>query len=318
MKHFDAASTAAALGFGPLINAIRRMFVAGCEVPTRHSHSISYELTTLIMPAWQIGGYAGVKTVNVCSGNAVRGLPGLFSAYLLFDAVTGEPLAQIDGNEITSRRTAAASALAASYLAKSGARSLLTMGAGRVGRLLPDAYAEIRAIEEFLVWDLDPGAAQALVKKLRSDGRCASVVSDVGAAASRADIISCATLATEPLIFGSWLSPGSHLDLIGSFSPKMQEASSDCFRGADLWIDTPEALIKSGDLLRALESGAIVETDVRGTLKKLCADAVAAHSPGRRTVFKSVGTALEDLAAAILVYESNQLDASRGGSTVQG
>ena len=113
MKTFDASATRDALPFERLVPALERMFIDGCEVPPRQVHTIDAELTTLVMPAWQVGRYLGIKTVNVAAGNAARGLPGLHSTYLLYDATTGVPLAQIDGNEITSRRTAAASALAA-------------------------------------------------------------------------------------------------------------------------------------------------------------------------------------------------------------
>ena len=143
-----------------------------------------------------------------------------------------------------------------------------------------------------------------MVARLCNDGMSASVVTDLAEAASRADIVSCATLATEPLISGTWLSPGSHLDLIGSFTPMMREAGDDCFMGADVWVDTHEALLKSGCLLHAMASGALVESQVRGTLADLCTRSTMRHSPTGRTVFKSVGTALADLAAAILVYDS--------------
>ena len=280
------------------------MFITGCEVPTRSTHLIGSDVTMLVMPAWQVGRYAGVKIVNVAPGNAARGLPGLFSTYVLHDATTGEPLALIDGNVITSRRTAAASALAASLLADPAARTHLVIGAGRVGRLLPEAYRCVLPIEEFLVWDVDSRAAGELAATLRDAGHRASVVANLAEAARRADIVSCATLATSPLVFGGCLSPGSHLDLIGSFAPDMREASADCFAGANVWIDTPEALLKSGDLLEAVREGAFSPADVRGTLTELCEPSVHRHAPGTRTVFKSVGTALEDLAAAILVYEA--------------
>src|SRR6218665_1085505 len=159
MKHFDADTTRAALGFAPLIAALERMFLDGCEVPLRHNHAVGTDLTTLLMPAGQPGRYLGVKIVNIAPGNAARGLPGLFSTYQLFDAQTGVPLALIDGNESTARRTAAASALAASKLARPEARTLLVVGAGRVGRLLPAAYRAVRPIERVLVWTRQPAPA---------------------------------------------------------------------------------------------------------------------------------------------------------------
>lgn len=302
MKHFDAEASRRALEFPALIAALERLFIGGCEVPPRHVHTIGAELTTLIMPAWLPGRYLGIKTVNIAPGNAALGLPGLFSTYLLYDSRTGVPLAQIDGNEITARRTAAASALAAAKLARPDAATLLVLGAGRVARLLPAAYrAVLPSIERVLVWNRRGAATEALVAQWRAEGLPAEpvAVADLAAAVGRADIVSCATLATEPLVRGAWLRPGSHLDLIGSFTPAMREADAACFAGASLWVDTEEALGKSGDLI-----GVVGAADLRGTLAELCRGRGGRASAAERTVFKAVGTALEDLAAAMLVYES--------------
>jgi ornithine cyclodeaminase/alanine dehydrogenase-like protein (mu-crystallin family) len=304
MKQFDAAATAHALAFPALVAALERMFVAGCEAPPRQVHAVGGALTTLVMPAWVPGRYFGLKVVNVAPGNAALGLPGVFATYQLFDANTGAPLAAIDGGEITARRTAAASALAASRLARADARRQLIVGAGRVGGLLAQAYRAVRAIDDVMVWSRDERAALRLVVRLAAEGIPARVVTDLATAAATADVVSCATFAAEPLIHGEWLAPGSHLDLIGGFTPAMREADDACFAGADVWIDTDEALVKAGDLLHPIASGALRREDVHGTLGDLCARPAAPRDPLARSVFKSVGTALEDLAAAILVYES--------------
>ena len=304
MTSFDLAETARRLEFPALVAALEAMFVAGCEVPARHVHAVGDVLTALVMPAWQPGRYFGLKVVNVAPGNAARGLPGLFATYQLFDAATGVPLALIDGGELTARRTAAASALAASRLARADARRQLIVGAGRVGGLLAPAYRAVRAIDDVAVWSRDPAAATRLATALVADGHPARAVADLACAVREADIVSCATLAAEPLIRGEWLAPGSHLDLIGGFTPAMREADDACFAGSQVWIDTAEALAKAGDLLHPLGSGVLRREDVRGTLADLCAAPAPARDPATRTVFKSVGTALEDLAAAILVYES--------------
>lgn len=308
MRIFDAEATRAALPFERLVQALRAMFAAGCEVPQRHVHEIAGPegsvLTSLIMPAWTARHY-GIKTVNVAPGNAARGLAGLHAVYLLFDAVTGVPLAQLDGSVVTSRRTAAASALAASWLARDDASHLLVVGAGQVARLLPAAYCAVRPIERVTVWARRAGAAGALVDELRSQGFEASAAPRLDAAVAAADIVSCATLATEPVVHGRWLRAGQHLDLIGSFTPAMREADDDCFAGAALYVDTDEALKKSGELLGPLSRGVFAATDVRGTLAALArGEAPGRRSRDERTVFKSVGTALEDLAAATLVWET--------------
>jgi len=282
MKTFDAARTRAALSFDRLVPALARAFADGAEVPPRHVHALNGG-TVLIMPAWQ-GRFLGIKTINIFPGNAARGLPGLFATYLLYDATTGEPLAQIDGNEITARRTAAASALAASKLVRPEARRLLVIGRGRVGSLLPEAYRAVLPIDTVTVWHR--GSGLSLEHAVRE-----------------ADIVSCATLSEAPLVRGEWLRPGSHVDLIGSFTPRMREADDACFAGAAIYVDTEEALVKSGDLIGPIARGVFTPADVRGTLATLCRGTAPGTShAGERTVFKSVGTALEDLAAAMLVF----------------
>jgi len=154
------------------------------------------------------------------------------------------------------------------------------------------------------VWARNPVQAQALAEALRSEGIPADPVSDLQGACGAADIVSCATLATEPVVHGAWLRPGTHLDLVGSFTPAMREADDACFAGAALYVDTEEALKKSGELLGPMARGVFAATDLRGTLAQLCrGEAAGRRQAGERTVFKSVGTALEDLAAAVLVFE---------------
>jgi ornithine cyclodeaminase len=307
MQLIDADATRAALPFERLIPALRALFASGCEQPARQLHEIvapdGSRFSSLIMPAWLGGRYYGVKTVNIAPANAARGLPGLHSTYALFDGRTGVPLAWIDGDQITARRTAATSALAADGLARADARCLLVVGAGRVAALLPEAYRAVRTIDRVRIWARSPARAAALAEALREGGRDVAAVHDLPAAVREADIVSCATLATAPLIEGRWLRPGSHLDLIGSFTPAMREADDACFAGATLYVDTEEALRKSGDLLGPLSRGVLHEGSLCGTLSTLA----RGESPGRRTaqertVFKSVGCALEDLAAAMLVH----------------
>jgi ornithine cyclodeaminase len=306
MQFIDAAQTEAALPMGRLIAALRERFATGCTVPGRQTHQIPGAsgpgMTTLIMPAWVVGGCYGVKIVNVAPGNVQRGLPGLHATYLLHDATTGVPLALMDGDTITARRTAAASALAACWLARPQARHLLVVGAGRVARLLPQAYRCVRPIQRVSVWARRPEAALACAAALRGEGFEAAAVKDLAGAVGAADIISCATLSNDPLVQGAWLRPGSHLDLIGGFTPVMREADDACFSGASVYVDTEEALAKSGDLLGPMSRGVLSAADVRGTLASLAdGSAPGRDSDHERTVFKSVGTGLEDLAAAMLV-----------------
>ncbi|MEY4712493.1 MAG: hypothetical protein RIS88_1943 [Pseudomonadota bacterium] len=309
MKVIGELDTADSLPFERLIPALRAMFARGCTVPLRHTHVVgtpdSGQGTVLLMPAWQDGGYMGVKTVSIYPDNRHRGLPGLHSVYVLFDARTGVPLALLDGDVITSRRTAAASALAAKYLSRPDARRMLVVGAGRVASLLPDAYRAVRPIEAVQVWDIDTALATRFVERLQADGLLASLATDLEGAVASADIISCATLSTEPLVRGAWLRPGTHLDLIGGFTPAMRETDDACFGVSTVFVDTDEAAMKAGDLLSPLASGVLRKEAIAANLAALCRD----QHPGRTredeiTVFKSVGTALEDLAAAALAFEA--------------
>ncbi|MDB5959992.1 MAG: ornithine cyclodeaminase [Massilia sp.] len=305
MNIIDAAATRAALPFDTLIAALESRFIEGCTVPLRHVHKIGEVGTTLIMPAWQ-ERYLGIKTVNIFPGNSARGLPALFSTYILYDAASGAPLAHIDGNEITSRRTAAASALAARFLARADAARLLIVGSGRVASLLAEAYKAVLPLTEVAVWSRNPAAAAALSDSLGAQGFSARAWPDLEAAVRQADIVSCATLSTAPLIRGEWLQPGSHLDLIGGFTPQMVEADDACFTNARLFVDTEEALLKAGDLLGPMSRGVFGADDVQATLAQLCrGERGGRRNAGEKTVFKSVGTALEDLAAAMLVISAS-------------
>jgi ornithine cyclodeaminase/alanine dehydrogenase-like protein (mu-crystallin family) len=304
MTIVDAIETERALPFGALLSALREMFVGGCVAPPRHHHRIELDpepdATLLLMPAWKPHDAMGVKIVNVFPSNNKRGLPSLHSLYCLFDAEHGRPVALLDGNVITARRTAAVSALAASYLARPDADRLLIVGAGRVASLLAQAHREIRAIRHVAVWNRTPARAQALVDRLRALDFDAAVATDLEAAVRAADIVSCATLATEPLVLGDWLHPGIHLDLIGSFAAQMRETDDEAIRRSSVFVDTVIALAESGELLQPLRSGAFVAERLAGTLSDLCAGRHPGRSdPQELTLFKAVGTAMSDLAAAM-------------------
>lgn len=307
MLQLDATATAARLSFEALIPALRRAFAEeGCEVPLRHTHRIADPAgaggSVLLMPAWKPGGLFGLKTVMIFPGNGARGLPGLHSLYTLFDASTGVPLAQLDGNEITTRRTAAAAALAASFLARADATRLLVLGCGRVARLLPEAMRCVRPITRVQVWNHRPEGAIALAREWREQGIDVQAVTDLDAAVHEADIVSCATLASAPLVRGAQLREGTHLDLIGSFTPQMRECDAACFARSRVFVDTEEALAKSGDVLGAVAEGAFEAARLQGTLAQLVrGERAGRREAGEITLFKAVGNALEDLAAAELV-----------------
>jgi ornithine cyclodeaminase len=228
------------------------------------------------------------------------------ASYILLDGETGRPLAMMDGRAITLWRTAAASALAASYLARKDARRMVMVGAGALSSYLIRAHASVRPIAEVAIWNRDPAKAEAAARTLKMDGLQITAAADLKTAIANADIVSAATLASEPIIRGAWLKPGAHVDLVGGFTPKMREADDDTMRRASIFVDTHGGALKeAGDLVQPLASGVITQADVRADLFELC----RGQHQGRVndteiTLFKSVGTALEDLVAAALVYAS--------------
>jgi ornithine cyclodeaminase/alanine dehydrogenase-like protein (mu-crystallin family) len=304
----DADAVRAALDWPSTIDALESMFHDGCTMPTRHHHTVQVPgtaaATLLLMPAWTEGGYLGVKVVNVFPGNADRGLPAVTGLYLLFSATTGAILATIDGAELTARRTAAASALAARYLARDDAARLLVVGTGRLAANLAAAHAAVRPIKSISIWGRDRNKAATVAASLEAEGLAASPCGDLAEAVAAADIVSCGTLARDPLIRGGWLKPGAHLDLVGGFTPAMREADDEAIRRASVFVDTRAgAMVEAGDIVVPLANGTLSADGVRADLFDL---ASGRHS-GRATydeitVFKSVGAALEDLAAAALAY----------------
>ena len=305
----DAEAIHRLLDFPSLIEALREMFRDGVEVPPRHHHAIASPApderpgTLLLMPAWREGDALGVKIVTVFPDNAKRALPSVYGTYLLLDAATGMPRAVLDGTALTLRRTAAASALAAGFLAREDSAVHLMVGTGALAPYLAAAHKASRPIRETLIWGRGPDKAVALAASLVADGTAAAAVPDLAEAVAAADIITCATLSQEPLVRGMWLKPGAHLDLVGSYRPDMRETDDDAIRRARVFVDTDAALHEAGDIVQPLRSGALAHDQIAGDLFGL----VRGTCDGRRgadeiTLFKSVGTALEDLAAAKLAF----------------
>ncbi len=305
----DEATTRANLDYPALIDALRQMFITGCEAPLRHHHTIGVpgapDATLLLMPAWKVSQYVGVKMVTVFPGNADLGLPAIAGVYLLSHGTTGNLLALIDGGELTARRTAAASALASSYLSRPNSSRLLVCGTGRLSLNLAQAHSAVRPIENVVIWGRNFAKAQKIAAEAQALGLNAEATNDLGTAVSEADIISCATLSREPLISGEWLRPGTHIDLVGAFTPEMRETDNDAVRRADIYVDTRTGALKEGgDLVQPLNDGVISTDDIKAELAELVSGTRAGRENDESiTLFKSVGAALEDLAGAILAFE---------------
>ena len=309
MRRIDADAVVAALDYGALIERLREAFREGVTTPLRHHHTIpvpgAADATLLLMPAWQSGRHIGVKAATVFPSNSTHDLPSVMGLYLLLDGETGTPVAVIDGPSLTRRRTAAASALAAGYLARADAHRFLMVGTGALAPELIEAHGVWRELTEVAVWGRSPEKAEALAAKLDRPERRVRAVSDLEAAVREADMVSCATLSCEPLIQGAWLAPGCHLDLVGGFRPTMREADDEAVRRARIYVDTREgALTEAGDMTDPLARGVIAMSDIRGDLFELArGEAAGREDTDQITLFKSTGTALEDFAAAVLVAE---------------
>jgi ornithine cyclodeaminase len=308
MLVLNEEQTRRALPWAELIEAIEHMFRSDCVMPVRHHHDMEVpgEATAvmLLMPAWVPGDHIGVKILNLFPDNHLRSLPTIIGSYLLSSGKTGEMLAIVEGGELTARRTAATSALAARYLASPHAETMLMVGTGRLSLNLMQAHSITRPLKRFFIWGRNPTKADETAKEARTLGIDAVIVDDLAEAARRADIISCATLSDTPLIRGEWLKPGAHLDLVGAFKPTMRESDDEAVRRSSVIVDTRAGAMKEGgDIVQPLKNGVLMKDDIKADL----ADLAHGRHPGRIsadeiTLFKSVGAALEDLAGAILAY----------------
>ena len=309
MRIISAAEVEAALDYPSLVERLRQAFRRDIQVPVRHHHDIEVSggstATLLLMPAWQVDRHIGIKMVTVFPDNAEKSLPAVMGIYVLVDGKNGSPLALIDGPTLTVKRTAGASALASSYLSRPDAERLLMVGTGALAPQLIVAHAAVRPICNVLIWGRTPERAQRLAKRMNRRDFHVDWTDDLESAARGAHIISCATLSKEPLIHGDWLQPGQHLDLVGAFRPDMRETDDAVMRRARVFVDTRAGATKEGgDIVQAVETGALSVDDIAGDLFEL----TRGDRSGRRyydqvTLFKSVGTAVEDLAAAQLVVE---------------
>jgi ornithine cyclodeaminase len=312
LRLYSAAQVHQALDLGVLADALDRAFAQGAQVPLRHVHRLGGDDLLLLMPAWRDAGEPGrsdgalgIKLVTVLPGAAARGAATVAATYVLLDRATGEPRALLDGEALTLRRTAAASALAARYLARSDSRRLLVVGTGKLAPFMVRAHCALRSgLEQVRLWGRTHERAVEMAARLQSElGRPVQAVDDLAAAVRDADIVSCATTATEPVVQGEWLQPGTHVDLVGGFTRAMREADDAAVARARVVVDTyAGALAEAGDLVVPIERGVITREHVVAELAELA----RGLRPGRTsaaevTLFKSVGTALEDLAAAELV-----------------
>jgi ornithine cyclodeaminase/alanine dehydrogenase-like protein (mu-crystallin family) len=214
------------------LEAARDAFLAlaagSVTMPQRLSLPADETGVYLVMPCAAPTVGLGTKLVTVHPNNAARGLTTIHSSYVLQNSVTGELEAVIEARTLTERRTAAVSALAASYLARADAKVLGIIGAGPQAKAQAEALLEVRAFEQVLLWNRSINAALDFQAELESYGVSIKLASNLEHLISQSDVISSATRSETPLILGDWLHAGQHLDLVGAFTQKMSEADPSC------------------------------------------------------------------------------------------
>ncbi|MDB3990842.1 ornithine cyclodeaminase family protein [Gammaproteobacteria bacterium] len=309
MKVYDRENVASSLQYGILIEALRKAFSSKITAPERVQHTIKNkngsDATLLLMPAWKIGEHIGIKIVSVFPENTTNNMNAVHANYFLVNANDGKPVAVMDGTELTLRRTACASALAADYLVNKNVDTLLMIGTGNLAPHMIKAHCVVRNYSRILIWGRNEEKAKRLALSLNIKDKEILAKSDIKEALNVADVISCATLTQKPLIMGDWIKPGQHLDLVGAFTPDMAEADSKAISKSKVVVDTYEgALSESGELINALKEGRIKKEHILSDLRELVLEEKKIRKDSNDiTLFKSVGTALEDLAAAELVIE---------------
>lgn len=295
-----------------LVAKLKQAFASDIETPLRQHFDIANpdserETTLLVMPSWQSGADIGVKLVTVVPESYKYELPSIQGVYTLMDAVKGGVKAMIDAPSLTAKRTAAASALASSFVSRKDTSSMLMIGTGTLSPELIQAHCAVRPITHVKVWGRNAEKAQRVIDGLNNKSTMAAitfeVATDLDKAITQVDLISCATMSQTPLVKGQLLIPGQHLDMVGAYRPDMREADDDCIRRCALIVDNYKgALQETGDIKIPLAQGLLKVEDIKADLFELCQGEVelVRHSQDI-TMFKSVGHALEDLAAAQLI-----------------
>lgn len=307
MKFITAEEIESIFSYQEFIPILKAAFTQDYEVPQRHHYEYDNGVgentsTLLLMPAWSNGEYVGIKTVTVSPYNGQFNLPSIQGIYTLVDAKNGIVKTLMDAKSLTVKRTAATSALASGFLSREDSKVLLMVGTGALAPELIEAHCAVRPIEKVLIWGRNSSKAQKVKDEIKSLNIETKVAEDLENSVSEADIISVATLSAEPLIFGEWLQPSQHLDLVGAYRPDMRETDDIALSKSSVFIDQQGALKESGDLAIPIQNGVFSAEMVKGELKELCEKGETARMSNKEiTLFKSVGHALEDLSAALYI-----------------
>lgn len=292
--------------FNKLISALKQGFSSNeIIVPLRHHHDfpnpeVNSDSTLLLMPAWKPSHEAGVKIATVSPKNGQFNLPSIQGTYIYLDAKKGTIKAILEAKSLTAKRTAAASALASSFLSRKNSNSLLMIGTGALSLNLIKAHASVRPIETVYVWGRTIEKAKAICDQLLNEKYTTKAIETIEDKISDVDIISCATLSKTPLVLGKYLKDGQHIDLVGAYKKDMREADDETIKKSSVFVDTFQGGLKeSGDILIPLTNGTLKKEDIKADLFQLCLSQESGRTNDSEiTVFKSVGHALEDLVAA--------------------
>jgi alanine dehydrogenase len=303
MRYVSAEEAHRLLDYPSLVEALRELFRLGCDRVERVLMSQPLpdgrQNDWLVLPAWQFGRHQGIKIVSVYPENESRGLASVQGIYILLDGTNGKALMAVDGAAITLRKTAANSALAATYLARKDSKTLLMLGAGAMALPLIEAHCAVRPIRRVLIWNRTPARAEAVAARVKLPGVSTIVADDIRRALDEADVISAATMSHTPLIRGEWLKAGQHLDLVGGYLEEMREADDEAVRRSRIFVDARfTAAAHAGDICQPLASGIITDSDITDTF-----ELARGEKPGRQndqeiTFFKSGGGGHEDLGTA--------------------
>jgi alanine dehydrogenase len=286
-----------------LLSALKAGFLEPAITPPRSHYSLPGQQgeMLLVMPSFSREA-VGTKLITVMPANAERGGTTVNGIYVLLDGHSGVPLATFSARSLTAVRTAGVCALATSLMSRPDASVLLVIGTGYLVPYLIDAYRAVRSLERVVIWGRDAGKAAALAQRFHGLQLTVEASTDLTRALHEAHLISSATLARDPLVRGDLLSLGTHVDLVGSFTPEMHEGDLQLFRVSRLVVDCLQAFEESGDLIEPLHAG-IISRNVPD-LTALLKDPVLGRQSDREiTVFKTVGTGLADLAAARYVWQ---------------
>ena len=302
MKNITAQQIESFFSYQEFIPFLNNYLAKKINVPQRNHFDIG-DNTLLLMPAWT-DEYCGVKIATVFPNNRKINKPSIHAVYTLFDAKTGEPLVQMDGKILTNKRTATASALASQYLSKKESQNLLMMGNGALCPELIKAHAAVRPIKNVKIWGRNLNNVKKVIAVNNWGELNVGISKNTEGDMEWADIVSCATSTVQPIVFGKYIKQGTHIDLVGSYKPNMREGDDGLIKKAKIYMDNIAAKKECGDLFIPLKNKTISENNITGTLADLADEKINGRiSQKEITLFKSVGFALEDLAAAEYLFE---------------